>query len=293
MTAEVSGGADDVAARIDRLERRLQRERAAREQAEAIAERGMRDLWQTNRTLETRVAERTVELEGSLAAATMAADAKERFLAELGHELNTPLHAVLGLLELVDAEVLEPVDQERVREVRDHAETLSGLLQGLVELAGAEGAPAPADVETKNVSAWLDTVIDEWTRPAAMRGQLLVPSVVGGELDVALDWRRLTKITGALLHNVVEYADAGAVDVSVTAADGSIDVVVTDSGPGMSADDLARALEPFLRHGLGVGAGAGIGLPVAQRLASGANGTLDIECDGAGTRATVSLPYGR
>ena len=290
MTTTETGGGDDAdAVRIVRLERRLRRERDARDQAERIAEKGMRDLWHTNRTLEARVAERTVELEGSLAAATMAAEAKERFLAELGHELTTPLHAVLGLLELVDASVLEPADQGRIGEVRDHAITLSELLRGLVELAGAEGAPAPLDIETMRASVWLDGVIDEWTRPAAMRGQLLVPSLEGGELEVALDWRRLTKIAGAVLDNVVQHAAPGAVDISVHVTGRAIEVSVADSGPGMTTEELVAALEPFVRHGQGKG--VGIGLPVAQRLALGASGSLVILNDAGRTRVTATLPY--
>ena len=62
--------------RVERLERRVERERRAREEAEAIAERGMRDLWLANRDLESRVAERTAELELSLQAATMAGQAR-------------------------------------------------------------------------------------------------------------------------------------------------------------------------------------------------------------------------
>jgi len=283
--AETGGSAVDK--RIERLERRLAREREAREQAERIAEHGMRDLWQTNRTLEARVAERTVELQRSLASATMAAEAKERFLAELGHELNTPLHAVLGLLELINAAVLAPSDQGRLEEVRDHAVTLSELLRGLVELAGAEGAPAPSDIERGSASAWLDSLIDEWTRPAAMRGQLLVPSVEG-DRDISMDWRRLTKIAGALLSNVVQHASSGAVDIAVVVTSQAIELRVSDSGPGMSSDQLATAVEPFVRYG--DEPGVGIGLTVAHRLALGAGGVLDVVSEAGRTEVTARLP---
>ncbi len=71
----------DFTARIERLEKRVARERGAREQAELIAEQGMSALWNSNRALELRVAERTVDLECSLDATTMSSEAKERFLA--------------------------------------------------------------------------------------------------------------------------------------------------------------------------------------------------------------------
>ena len=287
MTEEDPGG--EAIERIARLERRVQREREAREQAERIAEHGMRDLWQTNRGLEERVAERTAELQRSLAAATMAAEAKERFLAELGHDLTTPLHAVLGLLELIDETVLDPADQGRVDEVQKHAMTLSELLRGLVDLAGAEGAPAPADLEVNTASAWLDALVDEWTRPAAMNGQLLVPSVAGGEREFTIDWTRLTKIVGALLSNAVRHGSPGTIDVAAVVAPHEIEVTVGDSGPGMSTEERITALEPFVRHGDGTG--IGIGLSVAHRLALGASGTLELASDGERTRVTVRLPH--
>ncbi|TFH16883.1 MAG: hypothetical protein E4H05_06745 [Acidimicrobiales bacterium] len=118
--------------RIQRLERRLERERRAREEAEQIAERGMRDLWLANQELEARVAARTVDLERSLRAAHMASEAKETFLAELGHELATPLHAVLGLLELIDSDTLAGDDRARLEQAATNARQLADLLFGLI-----------------------------------------------------------------------------------------------------------------------------------------------------------------
>jgi signal transduction histidine kinase len=82
---------------------------------------------------------RTVDLERSLASTTSVSDAKERFLADWGHELTTPPHAALGLLELIDPVSLSATEQGRLGEVRDDAVTLSGLLNGLVDLAGPKG----------------------------------------------------------------------------------------------------------------------------------------------------------
>ena len=264
---------DGVDARIARLERRLARERAAREEAERIAERGMRDLWHTNRDLEGRVAERTAELERSLGAVTMAAQAKERFLAELGHELATPLHAVLGLLELTDRSTLPPQDRERLTEVRRHADELAGLLRGLVELAGAEGRSSPEDAVAQRPADWLDDVVTTWTLPAAKRGQLLVPSTTGPGAPVGLDWRRLRRIVDAVLSNVVQHANPGSVEIGLHRDDANVTVTVHDSGPGMSPEQVATAMEPFVGHG--DSRGIGIGLAVAHRLATGDDGIPD------------------
>lgn len=287
----VPGPAADASAvddRVVRLERRIERERTARQEAERIAEGGMRELWQANRLLEDRVAERTAELEQSLAAVTMAADAKERFLAELGHDLATPLHTVLGLLELVESDRLEPHDRDRIESVREHATRLSDLLRGLVDLAGADGAPAPGEVVAGDPATWLDDVVASWTKPAARRAQLLVPAVRGSSGAVRTDWTRLRRAVDAVMSNVTTHADAGTVGVDVTVSDGRITVDVTDAGPGIPPELAATAHEPFVATG--ASAGIGIGLSIADRLVRSAGGAMVVSGDRGATSVTLSLP---
>ena len=277
-----------LADRIVRLERRIGRERTARQEAERIAEGGMRDLWQANRLLEDRVAERTAALEQSLAAATMAADAKERFLAELGHDLATPLHNVLGLLELVEGNRLDPNDRERIDAVRDHATQLSDLLRALVDLAGADGAPIPGEAVDGNLATWLDDVVASWTKPAARRAQLLVPSVHGPAGVVRTDWTRLRRAVDEVMSNVTAHAGAGIVSVDVSVDDGDVTVKVTDAGPGMATELAATAHEPFVAAG--ISAGIGIGLSVADRLLRSAGGDLVVTGGEGRTSVLLSLP---
>lgn len=276
------------ASRIARLERRLARERAARDEAERIAERGMRDLWHLNSDLEARVSERTAELERSLRATTMAAEAKERFLAELGHELTTPLHAVMGLLELIDSSALAVEDQDRLDAIRENASELSSMLHALVELAGAEGASAPDDIVELRPTRWLDDVVASWTRPAAMRGQLLVPSIEGSDEPVRLDWRRLRRVIDAVLSNVTDHADSGSVEIIVRCDSDRVALAVSDSGPGMGAEALAAIVDPFV-HFRGARR-VGVGLAVAHRLAVVGGGALTVTSDGSSTTATCFLP---
>lgn len=275
--------------RIERLEARVARERRAREEAEAIAERGMRDLWLVNRSLEERVAERTAELSQSVRAARVAADAKEAFLAELGHELATPIHAVIGLVELIDASVLGGEDRHRLEQIEENARALSELLVGLVEIAGASGDSRPDDVANRSPLRWLDETVDRWVKPAAGRGQLLVPSCEHGEDELALDWARLGRMVDVVLDNVVQHAGPGPVDIGVDVDVDTVTVVVRDAGPGMSAEQIASAAEPFVRQG--EGRSLGIGLAIACRLAESAGGSFQLASDDESwTHVSMSLP---
>jgi len=174
--------------RTARLERRVERERSARLEAERIAESGLRDLYEVNRELERRVRERTAELERTLLAATMAADAKERFIGDLGHELITPMHNVLGLTELLDPSILDRHDRYRLAEIRAQATHLRDTLHRLIELTNADGPANPADRTSVPPQDWLDRLVEAWTRPAAARGQLLVPAVHGDPSTTTADW---------------------------------------------------------------------------------------------------------
>lgn len=248
----------------------------------------MRDLWYVNRDLEDRVAERTAALERSLEAARMAARAKERFLADLGHELTTPLHAVLGLLELIDVSTLDDADQHRLVDVRRHAGALSELLRGLVDLAGAEGSSDPDDLEELQPASWLDELIASWTLVAAKRGQLLVPSAPTDAGTVTLDWRRLRRIADVAMNNATVHSAPGGVSIDLELEPDQVVLVIADSGPGMDDAVLATATEPFISHG--AGAGLGIGLTIAQRLAVGGGGSIDLANHESTTRVTVTLP---
>lgn len=274
---------------IRRLERRVERERRARHAAEQIAERGMRDLWLANQELESRVAERTVDLERSLRAARMASEAKEAFLGELGHELATPLHAVLGLLELIDKDKLAGDDRARLEQVAISARQLADLLFGLVELAGAEGSVSSDEIATVTPTTWLDQVVDSWTRRAASAGQLLVPICTAPARPVAAPWARLRQVVDLLIDNAVVHGTPGTlrVELRIDGA-GALVCSVIDSGPGLDEHQLAAAAEPFVRFG--EGSRLGIGLAVASRLARVAGGALELDSDGASTRATVTLP---
>lgn len=277
--------------RVERLERRLLRERTARLEAEQIAENGMRSLWKANRDLEQRVAARTAELERSLADARIAAAAKERFLADLGHDLSTPLHNVLGLLELVDATPLERLDRDRLDDVGAHARRLADLLQSLVDLAGADSPPALHDMVDRQANTWLDTVVDAWTRPAAQRAQLLVPSVNSVQATTTCDWGRLRRALDAVLSNVVVHASAGSVHVDMVVDDESVRIRVADNGPGLLAEIASAPSEPFVSAG--PSAGSGVGLAIAERALRSAGGELVVNGAGDHTVVEVSLPVHR
>jgi signal transduction histidine kinase len=278
---------------IARLERQLDRERRARRESEQIAERGMRELWLANRSLDERVEERTIALQASLGAAQSAARAKESFLAHLGNELGTPLHAALGNLELLDTTALAEDDRARVATMHRALHQLSGLLEGLMTLAASEGVPTGVVLEGLTPGEFLDDLTRRWQRRLAERGQLMVAELAGEMGSLVADWRRLGRVADALLDNVIQHAHPGRAIVALKVADGMVVLEVSDTGPGIPVEMWGLVTTPFFRLDADPGsakAGAGVGLAVAQRLMEGVGGSLQVSATENGTTVVVTLP---
>jgi len=287
-------GDPSVAAnRIVLLERQLERERRARRESEMIAESSLRELWLANRALDARVVERTAALEASLGAASAAVEAKQSFLAHLGHTLSSPLHAALGNLELIDTTGLPDEDHRRMMTVNASLQQLAGVLDGLMTLAASEGTADPTSGTAGLPDDFLDDLSARWFRRLAARGQLLVAELEGDTTSRVVDWHRLARVADALLANVVQHAIAGRVLVRLTVLADRVELAVCDSGPGIPAELRRQVLTPFFRLDAAPGSaksGAGVGLAVVQRLVEGAGGTVLIDELDGGTAVKVSLP---
>ena len=277
--------------RLERLERRLARERAARLEAERIAEEGMLALWQHTVELDEQVERRTRDLSVALEAATSADRTRRAFLGQLGHELATPLHGVLGRLELINQQHLSATDRRRLEEARHDAATLAKLLEGLVALAAAEGGDRRRGPSDETATAVLDRIAGRWAAKLAGRGQLLVPVADAGDQPVRAEWDRVDEIADVFLDNVVRFADSGSVRVEITVGSDTVELAVSDVGPGLTIEQLAEAVAPFVQ--IASGGRLGVGLAIASRIAELGGGEIRLaESAEGGLRASVTLPHG-
>lgn len=223
--------------------------------------------------------------------------AKDEFLATSSHELRTPLTSILGWAELLmtgglDAETqrvaLESIVQSSRAQARliDDMLDVSRLLTGKLELNSE-----PVDVAASVLLA-LRAIM-----PSAERKNLtLEKSFTLGSSRVDGDPTRLQQIFWNILANAVKFTPAGGrIGVRMTSTDSRIDIVVTDSGQGISAEFLPRVFDSLSQqrgsstrgHG-----GLGLGLSIVRQLVQMHGGTVRAESDGEGRGATftVSLP---
>jgi PAS domain S-box-containing protein len=231
-------------------------------------------------------------------AAESAARMKSEFLANVSHELRTPLTLILGPLEALLQGEVAPLPEEALRclrRVRRSAERLAALVSDLLDFARLEAGRETVRRERVDVGALAAALVDEARPVAAARGLTLTLASEGEGLCATADPLRLDQILLNLLGNALKFTPAGGrVEVSVCRAGAEVEVAVSDTGPGIPADQLGRIFERFeqldtsltRRH-----EGAGIGLALVKALAERMGGSVAVQSQpGEGARFSVRLP---
>ena len=235
------------------------------------------------------------------AQAEAASRAKTEFLARMSHELRTPLNAVLGFAELL---LLDPAVRqsasagEQAQHIQNAGKHLLALVDEVLDLSSIESQglrlrPEPVDAE-RMVAECLTLV-----GPLAARQGVLLEtsrSDCGGPLGcrVQADRTRLRQVMANLLTNAVKYnRPGGRVGVDLRQAHDGIEIVVRDTGHGMSAQQIAHLFEPFNRLGREGSdvEGTGLGLFITRRLVHAMGGRLTAHSErDVGSSFVVALP---
>jgi signal transduction histidine kinase/ActR/RegA family two-component response regulator len=243
---------------------------------------------------ERLLASRSAQLVAARDAALKANQAKNAFLSATSHELRTPLNSILGFTQLLELSELSDEDQESVQRILTAGRHLLALINELIDVARIESGELSVSLEPVTVRALLADVC-----------QLMQPLAVDREIDlrqqcgqpglaVYADWQRLSQIMVNLISNAVKYnRHGGAITVACREdEDGMVEISVTDTGPGISGEDLERIFVPFERLSADQSdvEGTGIGLPLARALAQVMQGELRaMSTVGQGSTFTVSL----
>ncbi len=231
-------------------------------------------------------------------AARVAADAKDQFLATISHEFRTPLHAILGYLDVVDTSLPGNGDEmvrESIERMRVNACRLQHLLEELVSFA--EIRSGRRGVRTERVS--LRDLIDELL-PITRELVDGKPVAIVCDLDAVVDdlhtdRRKLNRALACLLNNAAKFTDAGEIRIAARrCGESTVELSIADTGIGIAPHHLAIIFEDFRqvdgsftrRFG-----GLGIGLTLARELIALLGGALDLESEvGVGTTVRVRLP---
>ncbi len=263
-----------------------------------ITESGVRGVVAVTRDITERKAHERALIE----ARDLAEDgsrAKSRFLANMSHELRTPLNAIIGFSEVMTHEMFGPVGAPRyleyVRLINESGSHLLELINSILDMSKIEAGRFELSRETFD----LDDVAAQALRfvklHAERQGVILEQAIDPAAKHIFADKRAVAQILINLLSNGVKFTpNKGIVRVTAMASGHGIEIAVTDTGTGISEEDLKRVGQPFERAGSAhtrAKEGTGLGLALVRSLAKLHGGSTTIESVlGEGTTVRVRLP---
>ena len=237
-------------------------------------------------------------------AAERASRAKSEFLAAMSHELRTPLNAVLGFAEVLSGEMFGPLGNPRYREyardIYDSGRHLLQLISDVLDLARLEAGRLELQEGEIEVPELIDEVQHMVRQQAEKAGLEMTTSIDPAVPPIRADRRRIKQVLLNLLSNSIKFTEAGGrIDILVESEPetGGLVLSVRDTGIGIAADDIPRALNLFgqiegalaRRH-----EGTGLGLPLSRALAELHGGSMELaSAPGKGTRVSILLPRER
>jgi signal transduction histidine kinase/CheY-like chemotaxis protein len=226
--------------------------------------------------------------------------AKSEFLARMSHELRTPLNSILGFSQVLNTDPDEPLtysQKESVRQILKAGWHLLALINEVLDLARIESGKLQLSIESVSVEQIVREALT-LIAPVAEKHQVKVIDETRAfrQLYIVADRTRLKQVLLNLLSNGVKYNKAGGTVTLTVARPTSTRLVlsVTDTGPGLTAEDRGQLFTPFTRlHPKAGVEGAGMGLAITKRLIELMGGAVGVESEpGQGSRFFFELGVG-
>ncbi|WP_051928942.1 ATP-binding protein [Thermopetrobacter sp. TC1] len=243
------------------------------------------------------------ELRRAKEAAERSLAQKTEFLAAISHELRTPLNAILGFSDVMRNERFGAIGNEKYKgyanDIYQSGEHLLSLINDLLDLSRIEAGKFEMRFADVDVKAVAEEALQMMQEQAAQARVILRRSIPDDLPRVVADARALKQILLNLLSNAVKFTEPGGqVMLSArTTRRGELEIVVRDTGIGMSAEELERALQPFERitgKGRKDKPGTGLGLPLTKALTEANHARFEIDSEpGKGTRVRIIFPTQR
>jgi two-component system cell cycle sensor histidine kinase PleC len=218
----------------------------------------------------------------------------------MSHELRTPLNAIIGFADLMRSEIKGPIGHPRYREysndIHSSGQHLLSLINDILDLSRIEANRFELHEDKVSIDTVAETCL-----------ALMMPQIERKKLKLSLDEvkklgeiradeRLVNQMILNLLSNAIKFTpERGTISFSGRiAADGGIELIIADTGIGMTATEMDMALEPFVQIESSLSrrfGGSGLGLPITKRFIEAHGGRLTLESrKGEGTSATLWFP---
>jgi signal transduction histidine kinase len=214
---------------------------------------------------------------------------RRSFLADIAHELRTPLSVIRGQTEAI-ADGLYPADAAHLAPILDATHALDRLIEDLRTLVLTDAGNLVLKRETTDLGAVVGDAVDSFMTQAKAAGVALSAEIAEPPLIAEIDPARIRSVIGNLLSNALRHTPSGgSIKVNLNASNGQAVVTVADDGGGIPPDLLPHVFERFVKGASSPG--SGLGLAIAHDIVTAHGGKLVIESrPGNGTLVRLILP---
>ena len=262
-----------------------------------IVDDGLVREWSGSHTDITEQREAEAELSAAKEAAEQANHAKSQFLANMSHELRTPLSAVIGYSEMLEEEVQDSDDQHLladIQKIQSNARHLLSLINDVLDLSKIEADRMTTFAETFSVADLVEDVAATVEPLVKQKGNSIAVSLAPDLGTMHTDMVKLRQCLFNLVSNAAKFTEAGTITVRVAASDGMVRFSVSDTGIGMSPEQLERLFERFSQADVSTTrrfGGTGLGLAITRAFCRLLGGDVTVESTaGVGSVFTIALP---
>ena len=223
---------------------------------------------------------------------------KTQFLANMSHEMRTPLHVILGTLELAEDEATFEKATGYVTTIRGASNSLLHLVNDLLDLSQVEAGQLDLRYQSVNLTTFTRELVDSFYSLASTKELSLSLDFPANPVVGKIDETRLRQVLTNLIANAVKFTERGSVTIRLRCHDvGGVphgEWAIIDTGPGIAKQERAKVFESFYqidgssqrRFG-----GVGLGLAISTKLVERMQGCLCLESElGRGSTFTVTLP---
>lgn len=221
---------------------------------------------------------------------------KRDFVANVSHELRTPLASIKGYAEtLLDGAMNEPETLKNFLSIiNKHTNRMAALIEDLLTLSMLESHHLPLKLESVDIKALINSVIQGLEKNAKDKGLKLTADISNNISSVIADRVRLEQVIVNLVDNAIKYTNNGTVRVFAKAEDNMLAIDIEDTGIGIPGNDIARIFERFYRVDKGRSrdlGGTGLGLAIVKHIIQAHNGRIWVKSSPSrGTTFSFVLP---